>query len=524
MKFTLKTYLPIIVALAIVIGMYLGQSLNFPEQQELKSSSQQKFSKFINYIDESYVDEVNTDSIVEITLKSVLDQLDPHSSYISQQDYGLVHDEMRGGFVGIGISFYHIGDTLAVIRTIENGPSDKAGLLPGDRIVEADGVDLSASIVSDSITKLLKGEKETSVQLKVKRFNEDELLTFNVIRNEVPLKSVDASYMMNDTTAYVKINRFSETTYSEFKGRMNRLPLQNIKSVVLDLRNNTGGYLQEATQIADEFLKEDQLIVFTKNKDGDLNKRFATSGGAFENAKVYVLINEKTASASEVIAGAIQDNDRGTIIGRRSFGKGLVQREMQLGDGSAVRLTVARYYTPTGRSIQRSYENGNRDYFSNYLKRYTNGELQSEDSIHVDESKQFTTPGGKTVYGGGGIIPDIFVPINATKVSKDLKFMFEGGAMSRFIFTQMDKDRAYYNNLEEKQFITADLITYEMISNFENYLGDFSMTYDFSSSIDEAKVYLKATMAQQIFDDNLAYRIINKNDEMLRKVLEIKSQ
>ena len=228
MKFTSKTYLPIIVALAIVIGMYLGQSLNFPEQQELKSSSQQKFSKFINYIDESYVDEVNTDSIVEITLKSVLDQLDPHSSYISQQDYGLVHDEMRGGFVGIGISFYHIGDTLAVIRTIENGPSDKAGLLPGDRIVEADGVDLSASIVSDSITKLLKGEKETSVQLKVKRFNEDELLTFNVIRNEVPLKSVDASYMMNDTTAYVKINRFSETTYSEFKGRMNRLPLQNI--------------------------------------------------------------------------------------------------------------------------------------------------------------------------------------------------------------------------------------------------------------------------------------------------------
>ena len=199
---------------------------------------------------------------------------------------------------------------------------------------------------------------------------------------------------------------------------------------------------------------------------------------------------------------------------------------MQLGDGSAVRLTVARYYTPTGRSIQRSYENGNRDYFSNYLKRYTNGELQNLKIAFTLMSleKQFTTPGGKTVYGGGGIIPDIFVPINATKVSKDLKFMFEGGAMSRFIFTQMDKDRAYYNNLEEKQFITADLITYEMISNFENYLGDFSMTYDFSSSIEEAKVYLKATMAQQIFDDNLAYRIINKNDEMLERVLEIKSQ
>lgn len=524
MKFTLKTYLPIIIALAVVVGMYLGQNLNFPEQQEYRSSSKQKFIKFIDYIDESYVDEVNTDSIVEITLKSVLDKLDPHSSYISQKDYGAVHDEMRGGFVGIGISFYHIGDSLAVIRTIENGPSDKAGLLPGDRIVEADGVNLSASIPSDSITKLLKGQKETKVQLKIKRFNQDKLLSFDVTRDEVPLKSVDASYMMNDSTAYVKINRFSETTFSEFKGRMNRLPQKKIKSVVLDLRNNTGGYLQEATQIADEFLKEDQLIVFTKNKAGDLNKRFATAGGAFENAMVYVLINEKTASASEVIAGAIQDNDRGTIIGRRSFGKGLVQREMQLGDGSAVRLTVARYYTPTGRSIQRSYKNGNQDYFSSYLKRYSNGELQTEDSIHVDESKKFTTPGGKTVYGGGGIIPDIFVPIEGTKISKDLKFMFEGGVMSRFIFTQMDKDRAYYNNLQEDQFLTGDLITYEMIDEFKSYLGDFSMTYDFSSSIEETKMYLKATMAQQIFDDNLAYKIINQNDEMIDKVLQIKAK
>lgn len=524
MKFSLKTYLPIIVALAIVLGMYMGQNLNFPDQKEYKSSSKQKFTKFIDYIDESYVDEVNTDSIVELTLKSVLDQLDPHSSYISQQDYNLVHDEMRGGFVGIGVSFYHIGDSLAVIRTIENGPSDKAGLLPGDRIVEADGVDLSSSVVSDSITKLLKGEKNTNVLLKVKRFDEENLLSFNVKRDQVPLKSVDATYLLDDTTAYVKINRFSETTYSEFKGRMQKLPQHKIKSIVLDLRNNTGGYLQEATQIADEFLKEDQLIVFTKNKDGDLNKRFAKSGGAYEDAEIYVLINEKTASASEVIAGAIQDNDRGTIIGRRSFGKGLVQREMQLGDGSAVRLTVARYYTPTGRSIQRSYENGSKDYFSSYLKRYANGELQNADSIHVDESKKFTTPKGKVVYGGGGIIPDIFIPINETQTSKDLKFMFEGGAMSRFIFTQMDKDRAYFNHLNEKQFLTGDLITYEIVNDFENYLGDFSMTYDFSSSVDEAKIYLKATMAQQIFDDNLAYKIINQSDAMLQKITELKTE
>ncbi|MDN6310284.1 MAG: S41 family peptidase, partial [Psychroflexus sp.] len=268
MKFSLKTYLPIIVALAIVLGMYMGQNLNFPDQKEYKSSSKQKFTKFIDYIDESYVDEVNTDSIVELTLKSVLDQLDPHSSYISQQEYSLVHDEMRGGFVGIGVSFYHIGDSLAVIRTIENGPSDKAGLLPGDRIVEADGVDLSSSVVSDSITKLLKGEKNTNVRLKVKRFDQEKLLSFDVKRDQVPLKSVDATYLLNDTTAYVKINRFSETTYSEFKGRMQKMPQEKIKSIVLDLRNNTGGYLQEATQIADEFLKEDQLIVFTKNKDG----------------------------------------------------------------------------------------------------------------------------------------------------------------------------------------------------------------------------------------------------------------
>jgi len=466
-----KIYLPIIIAIAVVSGMYLGQWLNYPEKAA-STSANQKFSRFINYIDQSYVDEVNTDSLVEVSLQSILKQLDPHSTYISSLNYDQVQAEMRGDFVGIGISFFTINDTIAVINTIPDGPSDLAGILPGDRIVSANNKNLITSTTD---------------------------------------------------LGYIKFNRFSETTYSEFKAKLNQLQPKNPKGIIIDLRNNGGGYMKEATDILDEFLSDETLMVFTKNKDGQVNKRFATSSGAFEDTNVYVLINEKTASASEVIAGAIQDNDRGLIIGRRSFGKGLVQREMKLGDGSALRLTVARYYTPTGRSIQRPYDAGTDDYYDDYQSRYVNGEMKFKDSMSVNKNLQYKTPKGKIVYGGGGIIPDVFVPIKDTQTEKDIKFMFEGGVMSRFMFNQLDQHRDYYNALSENEFLSSDLITYKMIEDFENYLGDFSMSYDFDSSIKQLKIYLKATMAQQLFDDNLANQIIADHDLMIKRLLQLKS-
>lgn len=519
MKNSTKIYLPIIIALAVVAGMFLGQWLNYPEKAQ-STSANQKFSKFLDYVDQSYVDPINTDSLVEVSLQSILTQLDPHSTYIPSQNYDQVQDEMRGDFVGVGLSFFTINDTIAIINTIPGGPSEQSGLLPGDRIIAANNQSLiTTQLTTDSIIRVLKGQPDTEVNLKIKRPDQEKILDFSLIRKRVPLKSVDAGFMLNDSLGYIKINRFSETTYSEFKAKLNQLEIENPTGIVIDLRDNGGGYMREATKILDEFLKDGTLMVFTKNKDGQVNKRFATSSGAFETAKVYVIINEKTASASEVIAGAIQDNDRGLIIGRRSFGKGLVQREMKLGDGSAVRLTTARYFTPTGRSIQRPYDNGSDSYYKDYQKRYRNGELETKDSIEVDEALQFKTPQGNLVYGGGGIIPDVFVPVRETQLEKDIKFMFDGGVMSRFIFNQLDQQRSYYNALTKEQFLSSDLVTYTMIKDFEAYLGDFSMAYDFSQSLKLLKVYLKVTMAQQLFNDQLAYQLLSEHDMMIDQLL-----
>jgi len=341
----------------------------------------------------------------------------------------------------------------------------------------------------------------------------------------VPLISVDTGYMVNDTLGYIKINRFAESTYEEFKLKMKGFATPRLNSVVLDLRNNGGGFLKQATTILDEFIVDGKLLLFTKNKNGDINETYSTSRGDYEDKKLYVLIDEKSASASEIVAGAIQDNDRGTIIGRRSFGKGLVQREMNLGDGSAVRLTVARYYTPTGRSIQRPYENGNSDaYYSDYLERYTNGELLSKDSIDVDNTLKYKTPKGKIVYGGGGIIPDVFVPKDASQAIQDIKFMYEGGVMDRFIFDLLDEKRKFYNSLSKDDFLVRTQITKEVVDKFTIYLSDFNMNYNFGSTSLILEKYLKATMAKQLFDVDLAEKIAHENDPYITKVLTLFSE
>ncbi|MBT8318830.1 MAG: S41 family peptidase [Gramella sp.] len=529
MKGRNKIYTPLLLSIACAIGLILGARLNFDPTDELFTANpkKQKLNRLIDYIDYEYVDDVNTDSIVDVTVNKILENLDPHSVYIPKDEYQRVTENMKGDFVGIGVSFYNIQDTIVVIKALEGGPSEKMGIRGGDRILYADGKKLfNLDISEDSITTRLKGKANTRVTLKVLRKGIKDLLTFKIKRGKVPLKSVYASYMLTDKLGYIKIDRFSETTYDEFSIAIKDLKAKGAKEIALDLRNNPGGYLSEAINIADEFIKDEKLILFTKNKSGAIEETYAQREGSFENGKVYVLINENSASASEVVAGALQDNDVGTIIGRRSYGKGLVQREMELGDGSAVRLTIARYYTPTGRSIQKPYENGNESYFNDYMRRYKNGELNSEDSIEVNDSLKYRTPAGKIVYGGGGIVPDIFIPKDTDSEKEKLTFLLRGGYMSRFVFQILEQNREYYNGIVRKDFREEIEITDEMITDFDRYIQQMNIGVKSTSELHKPllRKYLKAEIAQQLFGTNAFERFLNEDDRIIEKVIELSNE
>ncbi|RMB63427.1 S41 family peptidase [Dokdonia sinensis] len=520
-----KKYTPLLFAIGIVLGIMLGSKLNFGQADGGLFSSnakKEKLNRLIDYIDYEYVDAVDTDSIVDVTVNGILDNLDPHSVYIPKDELQDIEESMKGDFVGIGISFYPYKDSIAVIQAIEGGPSHRAGIKGGDRIVYADNIPLfGGSISDDSLSSILKGKINTPVTLKVKRDGVDDLITFDVKRGRVPLSSVVAAYMLTDKMGYVKINRFAESTHDEFIIAVKKLQRLGATQLTLDLRDNPGGYISSAEKIADEFLEEDKLILFTKNKTGKINKTYAEDDGIFEDGEVFILINENSASASEIVAGALQDNDKGLIVGRRSFGKGLVQREMALGDGSAVRLTIARYYTPTGRSIQKSYENGNDAYFQDYKNRYENGELRSIDSIKVADSLMFKTPLGKIVYGGGGIIPDIFVPKNTDYEIEHLNYVLRQGLMSRFVFDVLEKDRPYYNKLTEEQFKNEVVVTDKIVLDFISFAQYRQINLRARAYMAEYKRYLKATMAQQLFGNTAFERMVNEDDAMLNKIREI---
>src|SRR5690606_26893812 len=437
--FKKRSYLlPFILAATLAAGIYIGGNLNYSDKGEKlfsTNSEKDKLNRLIDYIEYEYVDDVNTDSIVDVTVNNILEKLDPHSVYIPKQQAEAVAENMKGDFVGVGISFRMYKDSLVVIRPIEGGPSIKAGIRSGDRILIANKDTLYGhGLSSNEIVDILKGDKNTNIDMTVYRPVEDKMLHLNIERSEVPLRSVDAYFMLTDTIGFIKINRFAESTYKEFKFALTSLMDEGAQKLVLDLRDNPGGYLAIAQQIVDEFLIDGKLILYTKNKSGAIKSAYATKKGDFEEQDVYVLIDETSASASEIVAGAIQDNDRGIIVGRRSFGKGLVQREMGLGDGSSVRLTVSRYYTPTGRSIQRSYKNGTEDYYKQFYQRYENGELRSADSIKVADSLIYRTPKGKIVYGGGGIIPDVFVPLGSSPTDNWIESIMESGFMSFYVF------------------------------------------------------------------------------------------
>ncbi|WP_224488374.1 S41 family peptidase [Robertkochia flava] len=518
--------LPLILAVAFSLGLFIGGKLNFndtPEKLFSTNSKKDKLNRLIDYIDYEYVDEVNTDSIVDVTVNNILDKLDPHSVYIPKQEAERVAENMKGDYVGVGVSFHMYKDSLAVIRAIEGGPSMEAGILPGDRILMADADTLYGKHLSnDEVVSRLKGMANTPVNLQIYRKSEDRYLNVKINRSRVPIASLDAYYMLSSDLGYIRLNRFAESTYKEFKEALKKLKSLGMTKLALDLRDNPGGYLGIAEQIADEFLESKKLMLFTRNKSGAVEQSFATRRGDFEDGEVFVMLNEKSASASEIVAGALQDNDRGTIVGRRSFGKGLVQREMELGDGSSVRLTVSRYYTPTGRSIQRSYENGSDDYYERFFKRYENGELYSADSIQVADSLIFRTPKGKIVYGGGGIIPDIFVPLEETREENFFNTMvFESGYMSFYVFEYLDQHRELFLGMDFQTFKKEVTIDPALVRGFSDYLSYRKLEFDLEKYSDNLELYLKATIAEQLFGKNAYEQILRENDPMIRAVVDI---
>ena len=467
-----KASIPIFIGLAIALGVLIGSTFNYKNKSVLFSSNtnEAKIKRLINYIQYDYVDKVNTDSLLDDAITNMLKKLDPHSVYIPKEELKRVTESMQGKFVGIGVSFIMHEDSVVVTSVLKGGPSEKAGLEAGDRIIIANkdtlfgkgiinkanltdkeiGTSLGGRKISDAVMKSLKGEPDTKVNIAVYRRTIDEVLEIPITRGEVLIKSVSSYYMVNKTVGFIKVDRFARTTYDEFKLGLDELISEGMKSLILDLRGNPGGFMDIAESIVDEFLEDDKLIVFTKNKTGELDKSYATSNGDFEDGKVYVLIDQNSASASEIVAGALQDNDKGIIVGRRSFGKGLVQQEMDLGDGSAVRLTTSRYYTPTGRSIQKPYnKNDTKKYNNDYIERIHNGELIYKDSIKVDDHLKYTTPKGKVVYGGGGIIPDVFVSIDTTN-NYGVR-LYRG--LNDFVFKYIDTHRKELSTWELNNFV-----------------------------------------------------------------------
>ncbi|AWG21152.1 peptidase S41 [Flavobacterium faecale] len=519
MKFQLK-YLPILICLSVAVGVVVGGSLSSSKTKNYlaKNSSKQKLDKLIDFIENDYVDDVNTDSIVELTVNKIMGQLDPHSVYVPSNEQKRVVENMRGDFVGIGVSFYMFKDTLAVIRPLENGPSARAGIKAGDRILYANKSQLfGRQLPSDSLYAKLKGAEGSNVALTIFRKSENKKIQINLKRDVIPLKSVDASLLLNPTTGYIKINRFAETTYSEFRKALLQLKKAGMNTLILDLRDNGGGYMEESIAIADDFLKEKQLIVFTKDKKGKVESTFAKSNGIFENGKVVILINENSASASEILAGAIQDNDRGTIIGRRSFGKGLVQREMEFDDGSAVRLTVARYYTPTGRSIQKSYSKGKESYFKESEARFLSGELYAKDSIKIADSLKFKTPKGRILYGGGGIVPDVFVPVAI--MDTNVSFLMQSGIVGNFVFEQLDKYRSNFKDLPFESFVIQMKATDRYFDAFQQFVYKNRLGLSLVKDKVAVKRYLNAEFARQIYGENQYYKLLLNDDKMVQKVL-----
>ena len=444
----LAVWLPLLAAIAVIGGIWIGYTL---AGGRTLTSTQNKLNTLFDIIDHEYVDAIDLDSLVEQQIPLLLKNLDPHSSYIPAKDLEKVNGELEGSFGGIGIQFQVMNDTICVVEVISGGPAEKVGVVPGDRIIAVDSIDLIERHISDEdVRSMLRGDKGTSVTIHVKRNNTPKTLTFDIERGDIPMTSVDASYLIDDTTGYVKVNRFAKTTYREFLQALSRLKYLGAKRFVIDLRGNGGGYMEPAIMMANEFLPAQSTIVMTKGRNEKGNSMVFSDGtGAFQEEELVVLVDEFTASSSEILAGAIQDNDRGIIVGRRSFGKGLVQRPIMLPDSSEVRLTIQRYYTPSGRCIQKDFQRGNTDqYDEEIIERYNRGEIFSADSISLKTDETFKTMNGRTVYGGGGIMPDLFVPSDTTGYSSYFINVSNAGLLQKYAYETADLNRDEFSKAD----------------------------------------------------------------------------
>lgn len=523
-------YLPIIFSLVLLLGLFIGSTFLSSNKSFIADETSQnnfkKVTEILRYVQSEYVDTIDGSDLIDKTIISMLENLDPHSSYITADELQAMNEPLQGNFEGIGIEFNIVDDTIRVVNVIQGGPAESVGMQTGDKIVKVnDTIIAGIKITNKMVMQKLKGKGGTKVKVGIKRNGKSSLIDFNITRGTIPIYSVDASYMVTTDVGYIKISRFAATTYDEYMDAFEKLKKQGLKKLIIDLRDNGGGFLNTAVSIADEFLKDGQEVVYTQGKARPRKDYLATKNGNFENGKLAILINDGSASASEILAGAIQDNDRGVIVGRRSFGKGLVQEETDFSDGSAIRLTIARYYTPTGRCIQKSYDNGLKAYYEEEYSRYTNGELENVDSIKVSDSLKFKTPAGKIVYGGGGITPDVFVPIDTNGRTHYLAEISYAGLINDFAFHYTDKERNNFKKYADfNSFIKQFNVSDALISEFEIYVeknGVKKNTAELNKSKDFIKNQIKALIARNLYGTAYYYQAIQSNDKVIFKAVEL---
>lgn len=521
--------MPFLLALCVVAGILIGTfyANHFSGNKlGIINTSSNKLNALLRIIDDQYVDTVNMYDLVEEAMPQILGELDPHSAYIPAKDLEAVNSDLKGSFSGVGIQFTIQDDTIHVNNVIPGGPSEKVGMLAGDRIIEVDDSAFVGKVVTNTeAMRRLKGEKGSTVKLGIYRPGEEEILHFTVVRGDIPVKSIDAAYMVNDRFGYIKVNKFGETTYPELLVALAKLNQAKYQGLIIDLRGNTGGYMAAAIQMINEFLPGNSLIVYTEGRKSPRENYTSNGTGSSQGLPLVVLMDEGSASASEIFAGAIQDNDRGTIIGRRSFGKGLVQQPIEFSDGSAIRLTIARYYTPSGRCIQKPYEKGNdSEYEMDLITRYEHGEFFSADSIKQNTQEIYHTHLGRTVYGGGGIMPDIFVPQDTTGMTSYFRMAATRGLIVRYTLDYTDKNRSTLQQYTTPDSMAAYLKTQNLLEKFASYAEKKGLKRRNILMYKSKKLFDEVLYGNIIYnmlgtEDYIAY--INKTDQTVLKALEV---